>query len=154
MAGKIGLWIDHGKAVLVKLNKNGKGEERIKLVSDVEPKTRYHGGSRPPKNVGGFETAAENKAEHRRENQLKAWYREVESALLGAGGDLIVIMGPGMAKTEFMGEVEKNKPLAQKIVGVESTDKMTENQIAAAVREYFKPYSEDTVPAYRRAPGT
>ena len=153
MAVKLGLWIDHGKAVIVKLNGNGKGEERIKLESEVEPHTRYHGGTRSPRSAAGLEAAAENKAEHRRGNQLKAWYKEVESAIAGVDADHILLLGPGMAKTEFMNEIEKNKALSKKIVGVEVTDKLTENQIAAAVRDYFRPEKSDTTPDYRKPPG-
>lgn len=152
MAGNLGLWIDHGKAFLVELN--GRGEVRRKLVSEVDPHTRYHGGSRSPKSAGALEAAAESKAENRRANQLKNWYREVISAVSDTGAERILIIGPGEAKTELLVEIEKNKAMAKKVVGMESADQLTENQIAAMVRGYFNPDGEGKVPGYRRAPGS
>ena len=46
------------------------------------------------------------------------------------------IMGPGEARNEFKRHVE-NSPLARRIVGVETADKMTDPQIAARVRKQF-----------------
>jgi len=49
----------------------------------------------------------------------------------------LYIFGPGSAKNELRREIEKVKPLRKRIVAVETTDKMTDRQIAAAVRSYF-----------------
>lgn len=152
MAGNLGLWIDHGKAFLVELN--GKGEVRRKLVSEVDPHTRYHGGSKSPRASGALEAAAESKAEHRRANQLKTWYKEVISAVGDTGAEKILIFGPGEAKTELMAELEKNKAMAKRVVGMESADQLTENQIAAVVRSFFDPAGSDKIPVYRKAPGS
>jgi len=49
----------------------------------------------------------------------------------------ILIFGPGEAK----GELEKRlaaQGLGKRIVGIETTDKMTDGQIAAKVREHFR----------------
>lgn len=146
MSGNLGLWIDHGKAFLVELN--GKGEVRRKLVSEVEPHTRYHSGSKSPR------AAAESTAEHRRANQLKIWYKEVITAVGDTGAERIFILGPGEAKTELMAELDKNKAMAKRVVGMESVDQLTENQIAAMVRNYFDPAGGEKVPAYRKAPGS
>jgi hypothetical protein len=51
--------------------------------------------------------------------------------------DKILIMGPGEAKLELKKEIEKSKALIPKIVGVHTSDKMTNNQIAAKVKSYF-----------------
>lgn len=151
MAGNLGLWIDHGKAFLVELN--GKGEVRRKLISEVEPHTRYHGGAKAPRSAGALEAAAESKAEHRRANQLKIWYREVIAAVSDTGAEKILIIGPGEAKIELMSEMEKTKALAKKVVGLEAADQLTDNQIAAMVRSYFDPAESGNIPAYRKAPG-
>jgi hypothetical protein len=37
--------------------------------------------------------------------------------------------------------MKKSKPLALKVLPLETTDKMTEKQIAAKVREFFASYS-------------
>ena len=48
----------------------------------------------------------------------------------------IIIFGPGEAKGELKERLETNN-LAQRIVGIETVDKMTERQIAAKVRQRF-----------------
>jgi hypothetical protein len=48
-----------------------------------------------------------------------------------------LIFGPGEAKGELKKRLE-SKGLGGRIVGVETTDKMTERQIAAKVRAYFQ----------------
>lgn len=150
MAGILGLWIDHQKAYLV--GNNGQGEVRKKLVSEVEAQTR---GSREKsgKGQGVFDAAAETKIENRRANQLKAWYREIIDNLGKSGAEQILIIGPGEAKNELLAEIEKNKALAKKIVATQTAEQLTENQIAAHVREYFNPDEASTVPDYRRPPG-
>jgi hypothetical protein len=49
----------------------------------------------------------------------------------------ILIFGHGEAKGELKKRLERNK-LGGRIVGVETMDKMTNNQIAAKVRQYFQ----------------
>jgi hypothetical protein len=51
--------------------------------------------------------------------------------------DSILIFGPGEAKGELKKRLE-SKGLGGRIVAVETTDKMTERQIAAKVRAYFQ----------------
>ena len=49
----------------------------------------------------------------------------------------ILILGPGEAKGELKKRLERNK-LGGRIVGIETIDRMTDRQIAAKVRRYFK----------------
>lgn len=50
----------------------------------------------------------------------------------------LLVVGPGMAKTQFKSHLERHdKALAKKVVGVESMDHPTEAQIVAAARKIF-----------------
>jgi len=49
----------------------------------------------------------------------------------------ILIFGPGEARGELKKRIEKGT-LSGRIVGVETADKMTDQQIAAKVRRYFQ----------------
>ena len=148
MDRNVGLWIDHESALLVELD-NG-GETRRRLNSDVERHTRTHGGARRA-HPGGVEVSSENKADRRRTNQIKGWMREVISAV--ADADRIYILGPGEAKRELLREMEKRKEVSGKVVGMDSATSMTDNQIAAKVREYYSGSNKPSVPEYRRPPG-
>ncbi|TAL16855.1 hypothetical protein EPN96_07535 [bacterium] len=152
MDKKVGVWLDHEKAFLVAID--GKKETRTMFPSDVENKTKSHGGYKYPGVAGGFEIVSEQKIERKRREHLKSWYRELIAELGKA--DRIFLLGPGSAKTEFLHEIENNRDLADKVVAVEPAEgKMTENQIAAAVKTFFgNSKAGEAVPQYRKAPGT
>jgi hypothetical protein len=65
---------------------------------------------------------------------LNIYYEAVIASLRDA--ESILIFGPGEAKGELKKRLEKSN-LGGRIVGVETSDKMTDRQIAAKVRQYF-----------------
>jgi hypothetical protein len=50
-------------------------------------------------------------------------------------------MGPGEAKIEFEKTVKKNKSMHNRILKVETADKMTKNQMIAYVRKFYQSQS-------------
>ena len=128
MTKEAGVWIDHNHAVIVM---NLDQEEEIKqITSDVEKHVRYSGGG-SESYTGGTEDSRDN----RFNEKLKRYYNEVISYLRDATS--ILILGPGEAKVELQKSLEEHK-LSDRIVAVETTDKMTDPQIAAEVRRQFK----------------
>jgi len=124
-----GLWIDRTEAIIVFAATDAVGAEETKpMESGMEKHVRFSG--RP---------ASEGAAEDRRDQQfavhLDQYYDEVIEQLHDAKS--ILIFGPGEAKGEFKKRLE-HKGLGERIVGVETTDKLTDNQIAAKVREHYK----------------
>ena len=134
MSGKGGIWIDHRHAVIVLL---GPAEEvrTIDLESHVEKHAQRDGDS-PLK--GPYE-AHQVPADDRRQMALTGKLDGYYDAVIEAVGDLdaMVIFGPGEAKGEFRKRLDKHK-LGARVAGVEAADKMTERQITAKVRDYFK----------------
>ncbi len=58
-------------------------------------------------------------------------------AALGDAHDWLIV-GPGTAKQDFMRHLKEHRPeLIERVVGVESADHPTDNQIAAHARRYF-----------------
>jgi len=133
MKQSVGLWIDHRKAIIV-IIKNGKEFIRV-IESNVERRVRLAGGSRTASPYGPQEVASESKRDERYRHHLDAYYREVIRAIQDA--DSILIFGPGEAKGELKKAIEESKDVGRRIMGVESSDKMTQRQIAAKVRDYF-----------------
>ena len=138
----IGIWIDHKKAVIVTKKQTERSYEEdteiamTEISSDVERKVRLAGGSRTRNSPWGpQEVAVDSKVEARQKQQLKKFYHRIIEGITDA--DKILIMGPGEAKLELKKEIEKSKALIPKIVGVHTSDKMTNNQIAAKVKSYF-----------------
>ena len=129
---KAGVWIDHHKAVLVRIT--GQAEEVSQIDSNVDkPFVLAAGsGSNQPDRPQGH--ISENKQEHKFMNQLNNYYDDVLKALHGA--DPLLILGPGEAKGEFQKRLQSKKFPAH-LIEIETADKMTDRQIAAKVREHF-----------------
>ena len=132
MKRKVGLWIDHRNAVIVFLAGE---EEEIQLVrSNVEKQIRRAAGSR---SGGSFESQAvqsDGRQQRAFTRHLNTYYNEVISCIRDA--ESILIFGPGEAKGELKKHLEHQR-LGERIVGIETTDKMTDPQITAKVRQYF-----------------
>ena len=132
MKRKVGLWIDHRKAVIVFLA--GK-EEEIKLVkSNVEKQMRRAAGSR---SGGPFESQAvpsDDRQQQEFTEHLNTYFNDVISYIRDA--ESILIFGPGESKGELKKHLER-EGLGERIAGIETADKMTDPQIAAKVRQYF-----------------
>lgn len=132
MGSKVGLWIDHKKAVIVTIT--DQGEEIKQILSNAERQERRSADSR---HSGPFESQAVQ-ADDRRDRKfmghLNSFYDEVFSSIHDA--ESILIFGPGEAKGELQKRVE-HKGLGGRIVGVETDDKMTERQVAAKVCKHF-----------------
>jgi stalled ribosome rescue protein Dom34 len=132
MNRKVGLWIDHRKAVIISLAGE---EEKVKLIeSNVEKHVRSSGGSRSKTPYGPEDVVAEDNRERRFIGHLNKYYDEIISSIHDA--EAILVFGPGEAKNELKKHIKSNE-LQGRIVGVETVDKMTDHQIAAKVRQYF-----------------
>jgi hypothetical protein len=132
MDTKVGLWIDHKKALIVFVM--GKQVEQKLIESNVEKQLRRHNGkvSTSP-NEEDLDPADDSK-ERIFSGHLATYYNEVISAIHDA--ESILIFGPGEAKGELRKLIEKKK-LKGRIVGTETVDKMTDPQIVAKVKKYF-----------------
>jgi hypothetical protein len=132
MKTKVGLWIDHRKAIIVAVT--DKGEEIRLIISKVEKQIRRAAGSR---SGGPFESQAVQ-SDHRQQQaftaHLNIYYDAVVACIRDA--EYIMIFGPGEAKGELKKRLNKAN-LSGRIVGMETVDKMTDHQVAAKVRQHF-----------------
>jgi hypothetical protein len=67
---------------------------------------------------------------------VKVFYRNVINEIRDA--DEILIMGGGKAKTELEREMQRVKKLSHRIVGVIPVSEMTDNEIIADMKKFFK----------------
>jgi hypothetical protein len=132
MRAKVGLWIDHRKAIVVTVT--DKGQEIVLVISAVE-KQRRRSGDSPLK--GPYEQQ-QVPADDRRQRTFTGHLNVYYDAVIACIGDAesILIFGPGEAKGELKKRLRKNK-LRGRIADVETVDKMTDRQIAAKVRQRF-----------------
>jgi hypothetical protein len=121
---KVGLWIDHKKAVIFSLSDEGAKIKRI--VSESK------GGVRPSGEVQ--EESVAGNGEKRLTGPLELYYDEVLSFIRDAHS--ILIFGPDEAKLELKKRLEEMEHHGH-IVGIETVKAMTDNQIVSKIRHRF-----------------
>jgi len=125
MNHNVGIWIDHKKAVIVSATADRVTTKT--LESEVGPRARYSEGSQ---DAGG-----EKKHEERYGQHLDRYYDEVISQL--GQSEALFIFGPGEAKLQLKERLLRSKGLPERIVGIETADKLTDPQIVAKVKEHY-----------------
>ena len=133
MSHKVGIWIDHKKAVIVSASADRVTAKT--LESEVGPHARYSGRAGYPTTDGAQDGRGEKKYEERYGQHLDRYYDEVISQL--GQPEALLIFGPGEAKLELKERLSRSKTLHERIVGVETSDKLTDPQIVAKVKEHF-----------------
>ncbi len=134
---QVGVWIDHSKAHLVGYN-NGKVEvietiespyESIKRIEgEVNDMTRF---SPNPEHTSNNE----HKKNNITQNEHNEYFKLMEAKLHAF--DDIFLFGPGTAKEKMRNRLRENKSFNGKWFAVQSSDKMTDNQLLAFVREFY-----------------
>jgi len=126
MKKQAGLWIDHRKAVIVIVTEAG--EEVKEIASNMEKHVRFTGGD------GSQDGSTEDVRDRQFGNHLDSYYDAVVAVIRGA--DTIQIYGPGEAKGELAKRLEHDG-VKERILVVETVDKMTDRQISAKVRGHI-----------------
>jgi stalled ribosome rescue protein Dom34 len=129
-----GIWLDKEKALIVTIE-NGL-ETLNTFTSNIE---HFHpsGGSGTRFKGGPQDVVQDSKYLDREKQQLKKYYKSLASEIKDA--DALVIFGPADTNEKFSKELHKNfKSLSAKIKDVKKADSMTENQVKAWVRDFFK----------------
>ena len=148
MAKNAGVWIDHKRAIVVLVT--DAGQEIKKITSDIDKTGRPTSTSRSKHRYTKNDFVAEDTLERKDVSHRNKYYDEVIACLRGA--DAILILGPGEAKGEFSQHI-KAKKLRGLTVELETTDKMSDRQIAAKVSEHFTkaPAKKSVAPKAKKA---
>ena len=126
MQKDIGLWIDHRKAVVVMVSDEGEGVKEI--ISDMEKHVRFS-------DTGSEDSTSEDVRDRQFGNHLDSYYDVVTAVI--RDGNSIQIFGPGEAKGELEKRLEQ-EGLKERVLAIETVDKMTDRQIASKVRERLR----------------
>jgi hypothetical protein len=132
MKKEVGLWIDHSKTVMVTIKDETEVVREVR--SNMEKNLRFKSGKDAKTPNTSTRSTAEDMRDRRFGNHLGNYYEGVVSLIRDA--DSIWIFGPGEAKVELENCLKRDD-LGDRIVGVETVDRMTDNQIAAKVRDRF-----------------
>jgi len=134
MKKNIGIWIDTKKAVIINLTNAGSS---VKIIeSNIETRERIPGESKKFGRFGGqYLTYEKNKLNRKNEqtNQyLKQLIKEIQNC------EFVVLFGPSSMKNLFEKEIKSNTQLANKLLGVFNSKLLTENQMVAWVKDFYK----------------
>jgi hypothetical protein len=133
MKTNAGLWVDHREAIIVKLTDTGNETTRIQSSAERQPRRSGEPGNGP---FESQQVPADDSRQREYTGQLARYYDAIILQLRDSGS--ILIIGPGETKGELKKRFEKQAGI-QHLIQVETTDKMTEGQIVALVRQHFQP---------------
>jgi hypothetical protein len=140
-----GIWVDHRRAVLVKLEDGRATTEKV--LSGVGARARRTGGSKGAtakgagRSRGGGRIAGpqsampEDRVDRKFDQALRHYYERVAEAIGDAKA--IFLMGPGEAAAELAKTLDGHPELGPRVCGIEAADKLTDRQVVARVREVF-----------------
>jgi hypothetical protein len=125
MKPKIGVWIDHKKAVIVSSSDDG-----------VTAKTVDSGVEGHPRHAGQQDGGGEKKYDARHTERLDQYYDRVIGEL--GQPEALLILGPGEAKLELKDRLDRARMPLARTVNIETTDKLTDGQIVERVKAHFR----------------
>jgi hypothetical protein len=133
MRRKVGIWIDHQKAVIVFAS--GDRVTTTTLESKIGPHAAYSDRAEYPTADGTRGAKGERNSEAHYGQLLDRYYDDV--VRLVARPEALLIFGPGEAKLQLKERFCRSRGLCDRIVGVHPTDALTDPQIVARVKEHF-----------------
>ena len=131
MNTRVGVWIDHKKAVIVAAGQN----TATVVQSDVPGHTRHTGGGGYPGGHSSLRGGSERRREERNRNALDEYFDRVIAAL--GHPDALLILGPGEAKQQLADRLGHTTTRPRPTVAMGPADKLTNPQIIAKVSKYF-----------------
>ena len=131
---KIGIWLDKEKAHIITLKNDA---EDFKTVFSELDFFNPKGGSGTKFKGGPQDVVQDSRYLEREKHQLKKYFHTVAEKVLDA--DMLVLFGPAQTNEKLRKELELSYPkLAAKIKSVVKADSMTDNQVIALVRDFYK----------------
>jgi hypothetical protein len=129
-----GIWIDSSKAIIITLS----GAEPLvqEVDADIENSVYHHHEGDKGSFMGERHLNNDRKFEERKHQQIKKYLQEIIE-LIGTS-DEIFVFGPAQMKFELKTLLEESKLLKNKLLAVETVDKMTVNQVKAKMMDFFK----------------
>ncbi len=119
---QLGIWMDHANAHVIEFTKEG-SEEKEK-VSKIELPAKSL-------DMGPHEKTVHNKEQHAQSD----YYKKLSEIIIQY--DEVLLFGPTDAKLELFNMLREDHHFEKVVIETKQTDKMTDNQQAAFVKEHF-----------------
>lgn len=121
-AKKLGIWIDHSSAHLTEFTADPLETNTIESNFTYQDRQKA---------LGRSENVMHNKEQH----QQSEYYKKLGEAIKNY--EDVILFGPTDAKVELLNVLRADQRFAKIKIEIKQTDKMTEYQQHAFVREYF-----------------
>lgn len=134
MIKQTGIWLDKEKAIIISLFEE---KHTIKHIdSKIEGRERFEGKGKKYGRFGGQFLSMENKKKNRLKKQSVEYLKRIIPEIKNS--DKIVLFGPAEMKTELEKLILKDHNLKDRLMAVKIADSMTENQLVAWVKKFYK----------------
>lgn len=134
MEKKTGIWIDTKQAIIIHVKEEN--VEIINLESGVQTRKRVAGETNKSGRFGDQFLSPEKHKENRQKKQIREYLNDVVDEINQSV--YIVIFGPSTMKYILEKEIIQNHVLANRLLAVESADHITQNQMVAWVKGFYK----------------
>jgi len=135
---QVGVWLDHSQAHFIKYS-----QENSFLAETIESPykriKRDDGESSDSTKFGAnpqYSSDNENRKNNIALNELSEYFKMLEAKL--SEYDEILLFGPSTAKDQLMNRISSKKAFEKKTIYVKNSDKKTNKQLLAFVRDFFK----------------
>lgn len=129
-----GIWIDKRTAKIVTLRDNS---EEFHIIKSTIEEYRPRGGSGRRQKGGPQDVVQDSKYTKREKQQQKVFFGNIIDYIKSS--DDLVIFGPAQMGEKLYAEISEFYPgTHKKVKEVMPADSMTDNQIKAWVRDYFR----------------
>lgn len=131
----LGIWLDHSRAHLIELE-NGKTILET-VLSEYSRQEREDGKGATGSHFGENNSTNNEYSKHQRQQEILYNYYRVLSDRIKHYNH-VVLFGPTKAKEELYNKITSDNQFSDVALDVVPTDKMTENQMNAFVKDHFK----------------
>lgn len=134
MKRQTGIWLDREKAIVITLNDHGYS---LKIIeSEIETRERYHGEKKKFGRFGDQFLNDETKKKRRLEDQTNKYLKRIFNDVKNVNE--IVLFGPASIKRKLAELLKSDRTTAEKLKAVKTADVMTQNQMVAWVKKFYK----------------
>jgi hypothetical protein len=117
-----GVWLDNQKAIII-TNSAEEGNDQYAIKEHIKA-TEHHGGG------------SEHSMNNAKQSDTLKYFKSVSNVLLNY--DEILVFGPGKSQEQFQHHLQEGSQFKSKQITLESAEALTDPQMIAKVREFFK----------------
>lgn len=116
-----GVWLDSQQATIIATTDQSTGDYSIQ--EKIKAKENHGGGS-------------EHSMNNAKQSDNLKFFKSISAQLMSY--DSLLIFGPGKLQEQFQNYLQQDGQFKNKQVNIDSADKLTDPQIVAKVRDFFK----------------